>query len=325
MKTVFKTALLVTLTALPVTNVVAYKYSIITDDDGISGTLKTLPKTKLLNLVGDLPDYFETHAVEHTSGGGFSLMSLFTNNPSGEGVKQKTKTKKINPFRDATKQYMAVEVRITNNTDKTIVLDKDEYLRGVAKSYIPKEDILNFYTPFISYQKGERWGGIFMAAGSTVVGIPLGGASLLGLVAPLFIPKLFYAKNRHGNYFKNFQGNYVLTSDGQFWKRVFQEPTYWGAVIGTGITALGLLAAAGFGVYQAYKASGYIATANEKKEGLEDLTSAPADAEQFRIRPGGTLKDIFFIDLKKADRDVFERQSVELLYRKKAAKKRQRH
>jgi len=182
------------------------------------------------------------------------------------------------------RRYMGVEVQIENNTLHTIVLDKDEYLRGVAKAFVPKETIL---TSLINDNNDVWWLTIMMA----------GGASLSTLL-PLTMMVDEFSRKRAAN-----------------WPSVLMTG---GLALFTAAAAAGCI----YGAYNASETIKKATAKRDSLADLtchyagnrRAVSHYSPNVHRYKIRPGQTFKDMIFINLKRVDRDFFDLVTPRLDY-----------
>lgn len=284
-----KKALLLILTLFSTvfsTGLFAARFNVATGNREVSCKLCTYSQIKMLKRLGNLPAYFETTDIEHKKANisilQIALAAFFDiNTGASNNGSTKIKQKRVNAFKTAVKRFQMVEVKITNNSSETIVLDRDEYLHGVTKALAPKEEILDLYPGFISYQKACMWGGAGILAGGGIASLPAG-----------FIAAVCATKNQK-----------------------------LGALM-SGAIALMCAGVAAYGGYSLYKAHDFISLAQVKRNNLLSMTSFGPEDESFKLAPGETFQDFFFIDLKikKVDRDFIE-DNLENIFLRSSIKK----
>lgn len=317
-------ATLITTTALifPFAQVNGTDYKVATDNKDISCSVTTLSRAKLIEKIGRFAPFEVVTGTANTSGVGHSY-SWFGGGFHSHAVSTHTTIKKqIDPFKAIPETVMGVVVTIKNNSLKTIKLTKDEYLRGVAKGFMPKNVVQEkLYPQLLAYHNGEWKTGLIEAIiGGIGTGI-LGGVALVTLAASFGASNVEQQRARqirhhHGPFGDQTDIRYTQDSD---------RSALLGASIMSGLFAIPFGILTGFGIYSCNKAAKVIKQAEEKEKSFKQLTghykSRPSaiqayseGATYYRLRPNEVLKDIFFLDLSKVDRDFFEYADPRLDY-----------
>ena len=181
---------LVVVSCLFISGISARDYQLQTDNDEISGTLKTLTKDKMLKLTGNFGTYKVQTEEFETSGTNVGWFGLFGDVSSNSSTTRRKQV--VNPFVEASKRYMAVIVKIKNNSCETILLPKGEYIDGLENYFVEKEELEEPYKKFISSDEGAKVVSYVIGGGLGVMFALGAGAKVLGardvpiLTLPLF-------------------------------------------------------------------------------------------------------------------------------------------
>jgi hypothetical protein len=267
-----KTSFLFLVTSVSLSHLAAKEYTINTPKDGISCTLNTLTQEKMTALIGAFDAFYVTTNVATTN-----YSSGFFNS----GTANTCVSTKIDPFHDAVKNYMAVEVVIKNTTSEILSLSKGEYLEGLENAYVSKEEMVRMLYPQLNEDlNGKYWG------------CTIGGSLLALLTAGLCVGGIAELERPSGR---------------------CGRPD--GVVVGVcfGGAFLSLLATIGC-FCGASTTTDNLKLSNEKERDVQDRTFFKkfkkefnqfysADTSDYEIPAKSEFHDLFFVDLSKVDRN----------------------
>jgi len=302
---ILRTSLLFTVAFLPLFQLSAGRYAITTNREGVTGTVNTMDKEQMLDMIGDFPAFFTTVGQEDTSATSVGIWGILGQiiagmlDASGDNINVgathtnvSTQIKeKVNPFLDAQQDVMAALVTIKNDSSQPIFIPQNEYLKGIEDYAIGKKELVSRLYPEFELIQFWDW------VGNTF------GAGLFGLTAIALGSLVIYV-------YKN------PDAPGDAGETLRLE-----IFLGTG-SGLCALATAIFG-YFANKARKYYSQAktNEKnilastyclKQYSAQKVNLKAEDGLYMIRPGEQFHDLIFLDLKKCKRREFRDNPPEL-------------
>lgn len=235
----------------------AKEYSVLTDNDDVLCTLKAI--SPQLNVINEISS-FQTSLRKNTT----------LNN----------KTEKNDNSIDKIKECVAVIIKIENNSEKPIWINKGEYIEVISKNIIPVEEILSIYEIFISKKRNDFLTNSLIGTFCLTI-TPVSGFVTLCSCGSAFDKKRMFSRVRRGD------------------KLVFG---FLSGVFTLVFFGLGVIS-----IYKAIKDKKYINLATANKEILANYSHIKnssvkyleSDESKYKIKPGQKFKDVFFIYTQK--------------------------
>lgn len=284
------------LASLSLSHLAAKEYTINTNREKVTCTLNTLTQEKMASLMGKFA------AFNVATGTATTNYSAYSSGGFHSGSANTTVFTKIDPFGDAAKNYMAVEVIIKNDSSETISLSKNEYLDGLESVAISKEEMAKMLYPQLNeYLNSSYWVNIF--CGTLLCPIALG----VGYVGLGFLDEYKNMQNtvQAHSYYNSESGSTIPNPN----------KTILPVAISFGLAAfLGLITVATF--TDAQKVSKELKLSNEHERGVYASTFFKkikkqfnqfysSETSEYEIPAKSEFHDLFFIDLNKVERNIF--------------------
>lgn len=267
-----RASLLFLLASSSLSHLAAKEYSVNTNLEKVSCSLNTLTQEKMASLIGKFAAFevpTGTAQTTYATGGFFSQT---------QGVANTTSYAVVDPFHDAVKNYMAVEVVIKNNSSKTLLLSKGEYLEGIEKAFVSKDEMIKVLYPQLNDKlRKELWAHAIAAGLFTVPAAGLLGIAIATILSPYDAPEALISLGLGACFF--------------------------------GIPAICFLAVA-------INRANLLDLSHEKEQNIQNNSFfkklknqffqiySPEESE-YRIPAKSEFHDLFFIDLEKVERDYF--------------------
>lgn len=265
----------------------ATQYDIPTSQKKVTCTINTLAQEKMSQLIGGFNAFYVATQTATTHYSGYSH----------SGSASTTFYERIDPFNDALKNYMAVEVTIKNSSSTEIYISKEKFFRNTAP-FVSKEEIIDLLYPKLKESlNGRFWNDV------------IGGATLsgMGIFCALFGGVMYY-ESHYGTFSSDFFKNHRNAADWLF--EII--PFVMGGACGLG--ALACFADAGV-------ASKIFKISNIKEQDIQQSTFIEKNQSKLLYTPGTSVykipaksefHDLFFVDLRRVDRDFFSRVDLML-------------
>lgn len=310
--------LLFLLAGISLNPLTAKEYSVETNTANVSCILNTLPQERMSELIGVFDAFYIKTTYASTT---YSEQGLFSIAQSGYQANTANYIK-IDPFHDAAKGFMAVEVIIKNTSTESIFLSKNEYLEGIENFFISKKDMIHSLYPQLNDSLNSKyWSALLPAIALGLVG----GFGIVKLIKPDIFQPL--AQKQEVSKFKD---DFCQNYQNKQWivDLIFGENKELSEKLAVaGITLGGVLGSIGCSLW-AKKVKKDIQSANEREKDVQNSTFLRKLKKQFvqmyapqalayEIPPKSEFHDLFFVDLKKVERDVFSKIQPRLTLNKK--------
>jgi hypothetical protein len=259
-----KTSFLFLLASVSLCYLAAKEYSVETSQDGVSCTLTTLTQEEMAALIGACDAFYPSANANP---------SIHTN---------------FDPFRDATKNYMAIKVTIKNESSKAISLSRGEYLEGIENAYISKGEMIKMlYPPLNDNLNAWYWTNAFFG-------------TLTGLYGLIFLAPVYWILGE-------------ARKSKSFTVADLKHPTFT-MLLGEAVFAALLVITSSIFFYEASKKNNTLKLSNEKEKEILNSTFFKklkkqinqfyaSDTPNYIIPAKSEFHDLIFVDLSKIERD----------------------
>ena len=305
-----KISVFVMLICIPCMSLSATKYKVFTKNKKIECTLNTLSKQQMNNMAGSFAPFMVPVVQTDTSSSAYSW--------DGDHISQSSTTvvsKKVDPFGDAAKNLMAVQVTIKNNSSNMLSLTNGQYIRGVENALVPKEELIRTLYPDLN---NHLWGELIDGGITSISGAVFTALATGITLDTIFNPNPIVTRL---NLSWHFRSRHIHASG----KRPLTKGE--GITFGTLLTLCGVVVTIG-GACIAYKAGKDLNVSHEKEKNLKNssfyerlkrydqrVVFASNDT-YFDIPPHSEFHDVFFVNLDEARgrREVFKKIKPVLMY-----------
>ena len=289
---------IIVLICAPFFGLSAKKYNIqnFSGDENIICTIDTQTQYRLSELIGEFDPFYVTGSVSETIGQHHSQLTY--QQPSEHHTDRLTTQQKIqiDPFHTCLKTRMAVRVTIENNSDEEITVSRDEYLDGIPNFYVPKKmfayEVFDLFKKYILEKYNSSKAIAILTSLPTVIPLVISLGAIFSFIGN--------GQDDGAVLTAIISGAFGLTFSPIFLVKLFQALEHKKLLDQVKGNELKLL-------QQTLKK-----TKNNKKISPSTVIYSQETGE-YEIPPHSTFHDIFFVDLLKVERDVFETQDLPIL------------